>query len=92
MSTPSASWTRWPPPPSIVRNRRMDILATNPLGRALISPVLADPHRPPSLARFMFLDPAAPDYYLDWEPMASDVVAMLRSEAGRDPTTKPSKI
>lgn len=74
--------------PAYVRNRRLDILATNPLGRALISPVYEDPHRPPSLARFMFLDPAARDYYLDWEPMASDVVAILRSEAGRDPHDK----
>jgi transcriptional regulator with XRE-family HTH domain len=74
--------------PAYVRNRRLDILATNPLGRALISAVFADPHRPPNLARFMFLDPAARDYYLDWELLASDVVAILRSEAGRDPHDK----
>ncbi len=74
--------------PAYVRNRRLDILATNPLGRALISPVFKDPHRPASLARFMFLDPAAVDYYRDWERMASDVVAILRSEAGRDPHDK----
>lgn len=74
--------------PAYVRNRRLDILATNPLGRALISPVLEDPHRPPNLARFMFLAPAARDYYLDWEAMACDVVAILRSEAGHDPHDK----
>ena len=74
--------------PAYVRNRRLDILAANPLGRALISPVFTDPHRPAGLARFMFLDPAAVDYYRDWERMASDVVAILRSEAGRDPHDK----
>lgn len=74
--------------PAYVRNRRLDILAANRLGRALMSPVFDDSHRPASLARFMFLDPAARDFYLDWEPMASDIVAMLRSEAGRDPYDK----
>ena len=74
--------------PAYVRNRRLDILAVNQLGRALISPVFADPHRPASLARFMFLDQAAADYYLDWERIASDIVAVLRSEAGRDPHDK----
>jgi transcriptional regulator with XRE-family HTH domain len=74
--------------PAYVRNRRLDILATNPLGRALISPVFMDPRRPASLARFMFLDPTAVDYYRDWEHVASDIVATLRSEAGRDPYDK----
>jgi transcriptional regulator with XRE-family HTH domain len=71
--------------PAYVRNRRLDVLATNRLGAALIAPVLADPHRPANLARFAFLDPAAVEYYRDWERVAGDVVAILRSEAGRDP-------
>ncbi|HET9171033.1 MAG TPA: helix-turn-helix transcriptional regulator [Actinospica sp.] len=74
--------------PAYVRNRRLDILATNSLGRALIAPVFEDTSRPPSLARFMFLDPAAQEYYREWERMASDVVAILRGEAGRDPHDK----
>jgi transcriptional regulator with XRE-family HTH domain len=71
--------------PAFVRNRRLDILATNQLGRALLAPILATPRRPPNVARFMFLDPTAADYYLDWERMASGTVAILRAEAGRDP-------
>ncbi|WP_051800963.1 helix-turn-helix transcriptional regulator [Streptomyces sp. NRRL F-525] len=71
--------------PAYVRNRRLDILATNRLGSALISPILATPGRPPNVARFMFLDPAAGDYYPDWERMAAGTVAILRAEAGRDP-------
>ena len=42
-------------------------------------------HRPPNIARFMFLDPLAPDFYLDWPALARDTVALLRAEAGRDP-------
>jgi hypothetical protein len=43
------------------------------------------PLRPPNTARFVFLDRRAPGFYLDWETAANDAVAILRSEAGRDP-------
>lgn len=36
----------------------------------------------------MFLDPAAPEFYPGWERQAQDVVAMLRTEAGRSPHDK----
>ena len=71
--------------PAFVRNGRMDILAANRLGRALYSQHFDSPHRPANTARFIFLDPRAPDFYVDWEQVASDAVAVLRSEAGRDP-------
>lgn len=63
----------------------LDILAANSLGRALFSPVYADPVRPPSNARFVFLDPRATEFFRDWDEVAGDTVAMLRAEAGRDP-------
>ena len=75
--------------PAYARNRRLDVLGCNRLGRALMSPVFADPTRPPNLARFLFLDPAAREYYRDWTGVANDVVAVLRSEAGVDPHDKP---
>jgi hypothetical protein len=68
-----------------VRNTRMDILAANKLGAALFAPVLASPEQPANSARFLFLDPAAPAFYTDWERQAQDVVAVLRAEAGRSP-------
>ena len=71
--------------PAFVRNGRMDILAANRLGHALYSEMFADPRRPANTARFVFLDPRAPGFYLDWEQVASDSVAILRSEAGRNP-------
>jgi transcriptional regulator with XRE-family HTH domain len=71
--------------PAFVRNGRLDILAANRLGRAFYSEMFDGPHRPANTARFVFLDPRAGDFYLDWDDVASDVVAILRSEAGRDP-------
>ena len=71
--------------PALVLNGRLDILTANALGYALYSPVYADPVRPPNNARFLFLDPHATEFFRDWDKVASDTVAMLRAEAGRDP-------
>lgn len=71
--------------PAFVRNGRLDLLAANRLGRALYSQHFDGPHRPANSARFVFLDPRSPGFYDDWEHVASDVVAVLRAEAGRDP-------
>ncbi len=71
--------------PALVVNGRLDILATNPLGRALYSEMYVDPVRPVNHARFIFLNPRGHDFYGDWERAANDTVAILRSEAGRDP-------
>jgi MmyB-like transcription regulator ligand binding domain len=40
---------------------------------------------PVNSARYVFLDPGGRDFYVDWDRAASDVVAILRSAAGRDP-------
>jgi MmyB-like transcription regulator ligand binding domain/Helix-turn-helix domain len=71
--------------PAFVRNGRLDLLAINALGRALFSPAFEDPVRPANLARFNFLDPRARDFYPDWHDAANTSVALLRTEAGRDP-------
>ena len=71
--------------PALVRNGRLDILAINPLGRALYSPAFEDPARPANLARFNFLDPRSRDFYPEWNEAANTSVALLRTEAGRDP-------
>jgi hypothetical protein len=70
--------------PAFVLNGRGDILAANHLGRALFSPVYADPARPPNNARFIFLSPHATEFFRHWDEVAGDAVAMLRAEAGRD--------
>ena len=71
--------------PAYVRNDRLDILAANPLGAALYSPLFDDAARPVNVARFLFLNPRAGDFYRDWNGIANDAVAILRSTAGRDP-------
>ena len=71
--------------PAAVLNGRFDMLATNTLARGLYSELYVDPVRPVNHARFVFLSPRAPDFYLDWERAADDTVAILRTAAGRDP-------
>ncbi|TDO46695.1 helix-turn-helix protein [Kribbella sp. VKM Ac-2527] len=76
--------------PAIVRNGRMDLLACNHLGRAMHDPLYdAAAGGQPSFARFTFLDlDAAHDFYPDWDGAADICVAILRTEAGRDPHDK----
>ncbi len=76
--------------PAIVRNGRMDLLACNHLGRAMHASVYESAAgEPPNFARFTFLDPdAAHDFYPDWDGAADICVAILRTEAGRDPYDK----
>jgi transcriptional regulator with XRE-family HTH domain len=73
--------------PAFVHNARLDNLATNPLARALYSEMFTREggSGPVNSARYVFLDPGARDFYIDWDRAASDVVAILRSAAGRDP-------
>jgi hypothetical protein len=67
--------------PAYVRNGRLDILSANRLGRAVFTPIFADPVRPANIARFIFLDPAARDFYVQWDELAGDTVATTRSSA-----------
>jgi transcriptional regulator with XRE-family HTH domain len=71
--------------PAYVRNGRLDVMGANQLGRAVFAPLFATPGRSVNIARFIFLDPAAPEFYVEWDSLAGDTVALLRAEAGRDP-------
>jgi hypothetical protein len=71
--------------PAFVRNGRLDLLAANQLGRALYADHFVCPARPANSARYIFLDPRATSFYIDWDGVANDAVAVLRSEAGRNP-------
>jgi transcriptional regulator with XRE-family HTH domain len=72
---------------ALVHNARLDNLAANQLGYALYSDQFAAARGPGRVnsARYVFLEPSARDFYVDWDRAASDVVAVLRSAAGRDP-------
>lgn len=63
-----------------VVNRRLDILASNALAGALLSP-LADPR---GMARSLFCDPAARELFADWHTVARDTVAALRLAHGHE--------
>lgn len=74
-----------------VRNGTLDIIGSNSLGRALLAPMFASPttaNGRPNFARFFFLDDSSRDFFIDWEQGAAATVALLRSEAGREPGDK----
>jgi transcriptional regulator with XRE-family HTH domain len=76
--------------PAFVQNGRLDLLAANPLCRALYADLFDDrlggpAGQLPNHARFTFLDPRAAEFYPDWNRAAGDGVALLRAEAGRNP-------
>ncbi len=73
---------------AFVRSGTLDIVASNTLGAALYSPVLDQPAHKGNIARFDFLDPRAADYYPDYDGALSVAVALLRTEAGRNPRDK----
>ncbi|SNT64736.1 Helix-turn-helix domain-containing protein [Streptosporangium subroseum] len=70
----------WSHTPAMVIGRWMDVLAINAMGAAL--------HRDlgcmDNLLRLSFLNPAAREFYRDWERVTSSWVAHLRSAAGAD--------
>ena len=70
--------------PAYARNGRMDILASNRLGRALFADALGS-GASFNLARYLFLDPRSQDFYPGWQTVAADCVAALRTYAGRNP-------
>jgi transcriptional regulator with XRE-family HTH domain len=76
--------------PALIRNGRMDLLATNRLGRAMHAAVYESAGSDqPNFARFTFLDhDAAREFYPHWDVAADTCVAILRTEAGRDPHDK----
>ncbi|MFI8951606.1 helix-turn-helix transcriptional regulator [Streptomyces sp. NPDC053750] len=69
--------------PAYVRNNRMDILAANPLARALHCELFEK--EPANTCRFVFLDPRATRLYPDWERVAREGVGVLRVEAAKNP-------
>ncbi|HEY3411018.1 MAG TPA: helix-turn-helix transcriptional regulator [Propionicimonas sp.] len=74
-----------PNTPAFVHNGRLDVLATNALGRALNQPLYDTLGTHINHARFLFLERASGDFWRDWDKVADQTVATLRTEAGRDP-------
>nr|AKR54049.1 XRE family transcriptional regulator [Nocardiopsis sp. CMB-M0232] len=76
--------------PAFIRNSRLDFVAANRLGYALYAPLFAEGRTPPvNFARFTFLDPRGRAFFgNDWAKSVNTTVALLRTEAGRNPHDK----
>ena len=72
--------------PATVIGRRLDVLATNKMARALVTDFDRLPHRERNMVRYMFLNDGARELYLDWEMAARSTVAALHRYAGRYPS------
>ncbi|WP_369636096.1 helix-turn-helix domain-containing protein, partial [Nocardia sp. JMUB6875] len=71
--------------PAVVITDLFDVLAANPLAHYVFGS-MADKN----MARALFFDPAARDFYLDWDSVAAATVAQLRRVTGlypNDPDT-----
>lgn len=77
---------------AFVRDGRLDIIATNALGRALHAPMFVSDttakHGRANFARYHFLDPGAHHFFIDWDAGAKMTVALLRAEVGREPNDR----
>jgi transcriptional regulator with XRE-family HTH domain len=73
--------------PALVSNARMDYLAANRLGRALYAPLFDSPVGT-NAAPLPAARPRGPDFYPNWDQAVDDVVALMRTEAGRSPFDK----
>lgn len=72
----------WPTTPAYVMNRFTEVLAVNPLAAALSPNYRVGV----TLLRAVFLDPAERALRRDWETMTEEAVAVLRANAGTDPS------
>ncbi|MBB5917540.1 transcriptional regulator with XRE-family HTH domain [Nocardia transvalensis] len=77
---------------AFVRNGRTDVVASNPLARALHAPMFdsatVDRRGRPNIARYVFLDPGARDFFVDWDAAGNATAALLRAEAAREPSDR----
>jgi transcriptional regulator with XRE-family HTH domain len=71
--------------PAMIVDGCMDVLAANRMARALFADFEAMPARERNLARFVFLDPAARELFIDWDIAARMIVTGLHLYAGRHP-------
>jgi transcriptional regulator with XRE-family HTH domain len=76
--------------PVIARTGALDVLASNALGQALFADVYDSPTRrsvaaAPNMASFVFLDPAAREFYDDLDEAAAVCVRALRSRVAMNP-------
>lgn len=72
------------PVPAMLHGPRFEVLAVNRMARALIHDFDAMPVGERNLVRWVFTDPRARRVYVDWADVAAQLVAVLRTVAGRN--------
>ncbi|WP_432010515.1 helix-turn-helix transcriptional regulator [Streptomyces cucumeris] len=73
------------PHPAYVIGGTYDVLSHNQAADDLFPHLIGTEDRPPNFLRWVFLEPAARDVLVDWEPEARGLLARLRTLAGRHP-------
>ncbi|MCU1644958.1 MAG: hypothetical protein JWN03_5233 [Nocardia sp.] len=71
--------------PAVIITDRFDVLAANPLAERLFEPISNVLHDNGNLARTLFLEAAAREFYVEWDDVAAATVAALRLAAGSHP-------
>ncbi|MDR1151164.1 MAG: helix-turn-helix transcriptional regulator [Bifidobacteriaceae bacterium] len=71
--------------PALVLRLGADVIASNEPARAAFSPLFGSPFQPPNNARFVFLDPAARQFFANWESEADAIAAILHTRAAHFP-------
>jgi transcriptional regulator with XRE-family HTH domain len=74
-----------PGQPVFILDRWVDVLASNAIGRALLTDFDALPPAHRNLVRWILLDDSARVLYRDWDAIAHQLVGILRMNAGRHP-------
>ena len=72
------------PTPAVLHGPRMEVLAINRAGAALLDDFEAMPPAERNMVHWMFLNAKARAVYPDWSDIAAQLVAILRLAAGRD--------
>jgi transcriptional regulator with XRE-family HTH domain len=73
--------------PAFVLGVGMEVLAMNELAKLLLHDVTKEKGTARSLARWAFLAPEARSFYLDWNDVAADIVAILGATRAATATT-----
>ncbi|MET4644360.1 transcriptional regulator with XRE-family HTH domain [Streptomyces atratus] len=73
--------------PAFILGRRMDVLAWNALGDAVVG-FSRMPAAARDMPRQVFLEPAARELYPEWAAVAAETVSHLRLDAGLHPTDR----
>lgn len=71
--------------PAFVINGRMDFLACNELAQRLVADCASTEATRENVARMIFTDPVAREYFLDWDTVAREASGHLRLAAGQMP-------